>query len=151
MYESVGWNTLHLPREDTMETPLLPPLTILVVEDETGFANALAVLLRRDGHTVETAANGRVALEQVHARQYDLILCDLHLPELDGPALYQRLQTDVSDLHQRVIFLTGDTLNPATIEFLEHHHLVWLAKPCRAAQVREVVRHHARRLRREAV
>ena len=42
-----------------MEMPKSPPLTILVVDDETDFANALAALLARDGHTVETADNGR--------------------------------------------------------------------------------------------
>ena len=48
-------------------------------------ASALARLLRRDGHTVETAANGRLALAMLEERAYDLILCDLRMPELDGP------------------------------------------------------------------
>ena len=122
-----------------METPLLPQLTILVVEDEPGFAKALSVLLSRDGHTVATAENGRVALVQVHERRYDLILCDLRLPELDGPDLYQQLKTEAPDMHHRVIFLTGDTLNPISLAFLEKQHLLWLPKPCNAAQVRDVM------------
>ena len=47
-------------RERVMETP--HGLTMLVVDDEPGFANALAALLGRDGHTVETADNGKAAL-----------------------------------------------------------------------------------------
>jgi CheY-like chemotaxis protein len=77
-----------------MEAPPLPHLTILIVDDETGFANALAALLGRDGHTVETADNGRRALAQVHERRYDLILCDLCLPELDGPDVYHLLKAE---------------------------------------------------------
>jgi two-component system NtrC family sensor kinase len=141
----VPWDyTLHLPRRSVMEAPTTPHLTILVVEDEANFAKALATLLSRDGHTVETADNGRRALVQVHARRYDLILCDLRLPELDGQALYHLLKAEAPDMHQRVIFLTGDTLNPRSIEFLEQHHLLWLPKPCSAAQVRAVMQHALR-------
>jgi CheY-like chemotaxis protein len=122
-----------------METPTPPGLTILVVDDEPGFAKALAALLGRDGHTVETADTGKAALREIQARQYDLILCDLRLPELDGQDFYHLLKTEAPDLHQRVIFLTGDILNPASLEFLEQHHLAWLPKPCRAAQVREAI------------
>jgi CheY-like chemotaxis protein len=64
----------------------------------------------------------------VHERRYNLILCDLRLPELDGQALYHLLKTEVPDMHQRVIFLTGDTLNPLSIEFLAQHNLLWLPK-----------------------
>jgi CheY-like chemotaxis protein len=124
-----------------METPLLP-LTILVVDDARGFANGLTALLRRDGHTVETAATGTTALRQVRARRYALILCDLRLPERDGPALSHLLKTAVPAMHQRVVFLTAETRNPVRMAFLEHHHLVWLPKPCSAAQVCAVM-HHA--------
>jgi CheY-like chemotaxis protein len=121
-----------------MDTPTRP-LTILVVEDEPSFATGLAKLLGRDGHTVETAATGRDALHQVHARPYDLILCDLRLPELDGQDLYHLLKAAAPALHRRVIFLTGDTLNPASLAFLAQHNCLWLPKPCSAAQIRAAV------------
>jgi two-component system response regulator HydG len=135
----VGLHTLPLPKESVMEAPTTPHLTILVVEDDADFAKALTTLLGRDGHTVETADNGRVALGQVHERRYDLILCDLRLPELDGQDVYHLLKVEAPGMHQRVIFLTGDTLNPLSIEFLEQHNLLWLPKPCTAAQVRDVI------------
>jgi CheY-like chemotaxis protein len=127
-----------------MEMPMPPGLTLLVVDDETSVANALATFLGRDGDTVETAATGKAALRKIHAQQYDLILCDLRLPELDGQDFYHLLKTEAPDLHRRVIFLTGDMLNPASLEFLEQHHLVWLPKPCSAAQVREAMQHALR-------
>jgi CheY-like chemotaxis protein len=86
-----------------MDTPTRH-LTILVVDDEPGFAIGLAKLLGRDGHTVETAGDGRRALQQVHARPYDLILCDLRLPELDGQDFYHLLKTEAPALHRHVIF-----------------------------------------------
>ena len=114
-------------------------LTILVVDDETSFATALAALLSRDGHQVDTVENGNAALLQIQARHYDVILSDLRLPELDGQDFYHLLKNDSPDLQRRVIFLTGDILNPMSIEFLEQHNLLWLPKPCSGAQVREKI------------
>jgi PAS domain S-box-containing protein len=115
--------------------------TILVVDDEPGIANALAHLLRRDGHTVDMAANGQLALARLHTQAYDLILCDLRMPELDGPGLYQVLQQQYPHLLQRVIFLTGDTLSEEARTFLEQTEVPRLSKPFRAAEVRQLVQH----------
>jgi CheY-like chemotaxis protein len=113
--------------------------TILVVDDEPGIARALAYLLRRGGHTVDTAANGRLALPKLHMQAYDLILCDLRMPELDGPGLYQAIQQQHPHLLPRVIFLTGDTLSPEARTFLEQTEVPRLSKPFRAAEVRRLV------------
>ena len=113
--------------------------TILVVDDEPGIARALAYLLRRDGHTVDTAANGRLALTKLHTQEYDLILCDLRMPDLDGPGLYQELQQQHPHLLRRIIFLTGDTLSPEARTFLEQAQVPRLNKPFRAAEVRRLV------------
>jgi CheY-like chemotaxis protein len=71
--------------------PRHPPVTILLIDDELRFVRALATLLRRDGYTVDTADNGECALEYLQERRYDLLLCDLRMPALNGPALYDIL------------------------------------------------------------
>ena len=53
------------------------PVTILLIDDEPGFARALALLLRRDGYTIDTADNGNRALALLQERCYDVLLCDL--------------------------------------------------------------------------
>jgi two-component system NtrC family sensor kinase len=122
------------------EAPLdMRKQAILVVDDETSIAKALGYLLRRDGHQVDTAANGRLALQKLQERSYDLILCDLRMPELDGPSLYRELATHSPQLLQRFIFLTGDTLGPETEAFLQQVGIPRLSKPFRAAEVRRVV------------
>jgi PAS domain S-box-containing protein len=121
----------------------LPPAqgkAILIIDDEPGIVSALAYLLRRDGYQVDTASNGRLALEQLQRRAYDLILCDLRMPELDGPGLYRELEGRLPHLLPRVIFLTGDTLSPEAREFLEQAGVIRLNKPFRAAEVRRIVR-----------
>jgi CheY-like chemotaxis protein/anti-sigma regulatory factor (Ser/Thr protein kinase) len=113
--------------------------TILIVEDEAILAAGLARLLRRDGHTVDLAANGSLALAKLDERAYDLILCDVRMPELDGPTLYRLLARQQPDLCSRVIFLTGDTLEPATQSFLEQSGAPCLTKPFRIAEARRVI------------
>jgi two-component system NtrC family sensor kinase len=113
--------------------------TILVVDDEPSLARGLARLLRRDGHSVDTAANGRLALAQIEARAYDCILCDVRMPDLDGPSLYRLLEHQQPHLCQRLIFLTGDTLEPATQAFLEQSGTPCLTKPFSIADARHVI------------
>jgi PAS domain S-box-containing protein len=119
--------------------PAVGSSAILIVDDEPSIANALARLLRRDGHTVDTAANGRLALKQLQERAYDLILSDLRMPELDGPALYRGLEQQYPQMCRRFIFLTGDTLNPEAMAFVEQRGIPRLTKPFTGAEVRHVI------------
>jgi CheY-like chemotaxis protein len=99
----------------------------------------LARLLRRDGHTVDLAASGRWGLARLDERAYDLILCDVRMPELDGPTFYRLLERQQPRLCRRVIFLTGDTLEPATQAFLEQSGVPCLTKPFTIAEARRAI------------
>jgi CheY-like chemotaxis protein len=113
--------------------------TILVVDDEPEIAAVLAEMLSTDGHEVETAANGRIALARLRERTYDLILSDLRMPDLDGAGLYRELERERPELLSRLIFLTGDELGGETTEFLQRTGAQALAKPFDADDVRRVV------------
>ena len=68
-------------------------LRILVVDDYAGCAKVLAVLLRREGHEVETAASARDALAAAaDGPPVDLLLSDIRLPDVDGCELLRRLR-----------------------------------------------------------
>jgi two-component system NtrC family sensor kinase len=112
--------------------------TILIVDDEPSVIRGLTRLLRRDGHTVDTASNGRTALARLQERPYDLILSDLRMPELDGSGLYQALE-QYPKLRQRFVFLTGDTVSHETMTFFEQTGVRWLTKPFRASEVRRTI------------
>jgi len=113
--------------------------TILVVDDEPSLASGLARLLQRDGYIVDKVANGRLALAALETRTYDLILCDVRMPELDGPSLYWFLERQHPYLCPRLVFLTGDTLEPATRDFLEASGAPCLMKPFTIAEARRVI------------
>ena len=115
------------------------PTTILVIDDEPSIVRALVRLLRRDGAVVATAGNGREALAQLHAHPYDLILCDLRMPELDGRAFYARLQQRAPALCQRVIFLTGVSDEAPNKAFLAQCGQPWLRKPYPIAALRSAM------------
>jgi two-component system NtrC family sensor kinase len=81
---------------------------ILVVEDEADTREALTVLLGREGYLVDTAENGREALELLAVRSYDVILSNLHMPEMSGEDLYRRIDKRWPHLAPRVVFVTAD-------------------------------------------
>ncbi len=111
------------------------------------YRELLARLLQLDGYTVDTAAHGQHALAQLRAQRYDVILCDLHMPALDGPTLYALVQQESPALCQRMIFLTGETLGGESSAFLTQCGQLCLYKPCTAADVRRAI---AQRLGRAA-
>jgi CheY-like chemotaxis protein len=119
--------------------PTQTPLTILLIDDEPSFVSALAQLLRHDGSTVDTAADGRHALRQLHEHRYDLVLCDLRMPGLDGGEFYDMLSQHHAYLRKRVLFLTGDTLGAESQAFLEQCGQPWVYKPCNAADIRTAI------------
>ena len=117
----------------------MPPVRMLIIDDEPSFVSPLARLLSHDGLTVDTAANGELALTQLQKHRYDVVLCDLLMPELSGPDFYTILLRQHGYLRQRVIFLTGDILGGGSTAFLEQCGQPWLHKPCNAAKVRSAI------------
>jgi CheY-like chemotaxis protein len=81
---------------------------ILVVEDEIDTRELLAVTLGLDGHHVETAEDGRKALELLAGRSYDVILSNLRMPGMTGEDLYRRVEHGWPHLAPRFVFVTGE-------------------------------------------
>jgi heavy metal response regulator len=68
-------------------------MRILVVEDEKRIADFLSRGLESGGYTVDVAGDGATALEMVHSTEYDLIILDLGLPDMDGMAVLKKIRT----------------------------------------------------------
>jgi two-component system NtrC family sensor kinase len=111
----------------------------IVVDDEPEVLSVLRDLLEADGHVVDGAGNGREALARIEAGSYDAILSDVRMPGLDGPALYRAVARAHPELARRFVFVTGDTLDPATARFLEETKLPSLAKPFDADVMRRAL------------
>jgi len=102
---------------------------ILVVEDEPTVAQLIVDVLGEEGHQVEAVLDSQEGLTRISRTHYDLVICDLRMPRLDGPAFYEALVSAGSAVQSRIIFITGDTLAPRTLEFLEARAQPYLAKP----------------------
>ncbi len=85
----------------------LPPATVLIVDDNRDIRTMLKVRLKRQGYTVHTAANGRLAMEWLAQHPADLILLDIMMPEMNGFEVLQRLKADDHLRHIPVIVLSA--------------------------------------------
>lgn len=129
------------------ELPAAPSgRAILVVDDNPEITNLWVELFSLDGHEVETAANGVIALAKLRERAYDLILCDLKMPELDGPGLYREVERRYPELRDRFIFVTGSPLDAESQKFLEQTTVPYLCKPVELDEIRRVVERASRRV-----
>jgi two-component system NtrC family sensor kinase len=127
-------------KEAAVVARALPPGSrILVVDDEPDVAGVLTDLLKAEHEQVETASDGRAALERLEQAEYDLILCDVRMPGLDGPDLYRSLSLTHPELLSRFVFLTGDTLNPESREFVQQTGAPCLSKPFDFDEVYRVI------------
>jgi signal transduction histidine kinase/AmiR/NasT family two-component response regulator len=113
---------------------------VLVVEDEATVAQLIADVLKDEGLEVEVLLDGREALRRASSEDYDLVICDMKMPDLDGEQFYRRLAKTENPLSRRVLFVTGDVLASHTRQFLQRNALAHLAKPFRVEELVEKVR-----------
>ena len=102
---------------------------ILVVDDDDMCRMMLAEALARDGHFVDTAGDGQAALAKIAGSSYDVIVADVRMPGMDGPALYAEIGKRYPQLVSRILFITGDSTNGSTQEFLTGLANPFLVKP----------------------
>jgi len=72
---------------------------------------------------------------RVRSRSFDLIVCDLKMPRVDGMAFYRAIAATNPPLARRVVFVTGDVAGTDAERFLEESGCRWLAKPFRLADL----------------
>ncbi len=90
---------------------------VLLVDDEPGI---LSVLQRffDEKYDLVVASNGSDALRLLESgEEFDVILCDVILPYLNGMSLYKKLAQTQPDVAERIIFMTGGALSPAVASF----------------------------------
>jgi CheY-like chemotaxis protein len=112
---------------------------ILVVDDEDNLRDVLVEVLKRDGHEVDSAADGAEGLRRAEERRYDLVVTDLRMPGLEGPELYRALRRRYPDDPPRVIFMSANTGIDEYASFLAETGEPALEKPFNLADMRQVV------------
>ncbi|HEX8310625.1 MAG TPA: response regulator [Chthoniobacteraceae bacterium] len=122
---------------DTPDVAAPKPLRILVVDDQPVLCEVLAESLTRDWHTVEVATNGREALEKFEAGEFDLVITDKAMPEMNGDQLAAAVKVRRPEV--KVVMLTGfgefeegEEIESEFIDFL-------LPKPATMVEVRNAI------------
>ena len=101
---------------------------ILLVDDDDLILKLLRKVLESWEANIEVALNGKEALSKLASRNYDLMICDIHMPEMTGEELFHHIQENALLPPQRIIFLTGDKRTPVK-EFLDKSGCYYLFKP----------------------
>ncbi len=119
LQETVSQSAIYIPApsSSTATQPKAPTVhgkakRILLVEDNEINQKLAEHILRKAGYQVDWAINGEKALQQLKRQTYDLIVMDIHMPELDGFQTTEliRNQEKFSDVHIPIIALTADTV-----------------------------------------
>ena len=118
------------------------PLAILVVDDDELNQRMMRLILKREGHLVETALNGVEAVEAVKSKRFDIILMDLQMPEMDGVEASRRIREWENGKGRTfIVALTASYLPEKGRELFEAGIDNYMAKPFEVAHLRNILQH----------
>ena len=86
-----------------------------------------------------SASDGAAGLDLVAGHDFDLVICDLRMPRLNGREFYRQLISKKPAMAASVIFSTGDSVRGDTLAFLESLGRPWLDKPFSLAELRAAI------------
>ena len=122
--------------DDLTETT---PVRCLVVDDEPRLRHVLLRLMRAEGYSCREAGNGAHALTLLEQEPAALVLTDLRMPQMDGPAFFAWLQRERPQLARRAAFVTGDTLGIEAVRFLAKAGRPFMEKPFTRASLKRLL------------
>src|SRR4051812_10500651 len=111
---------------------------LLVVDDEKNLRLVVQKELSRQGHEVTCAEDGEAAWTMLESQDFDVVLCDINMPRLDGMALLRRTR-ERSQNPPEVIMLTGQATVETAIEAMKLGAYDYLTKPYRIAELSALV------------
>lgn len=119
-----------------------PPDRVLVVDDDDLTAILLRKVLETENCVLEVANDGKEALQKLMEQRYALVICDVHMPNLDGKKLFRFIDEHALESKNMILFMTGDT-STETRKFLESTGCHYIHKPIQvlqfASKVREIL------------
>lgn len=119
--------------------PVSVAARVLIVDDEPEVVTMLSDILAVDGHDVAVAASGNAALKLTREFEFDAILSDIRMPDLDGPGFYEALRQEAPQTVGRLAFITGDALGQSVQHFLSETGARCLEKPFSPDEIRQLV------------
>ncbi len=111
----------------------------LVVDDEEVILDLLTDILAQMGLSAERACNGTEALQKIAASRFNVIICDMKMPGMDGRTLYRAIQEKDPELSKKMIFSTGDTLSEEFRSFCATTDCTIIEKPFLIEDIKKAI------------
>ena len=102
-------------------------MKVLAIDDERAIRNSLCEILSDEGYVVDTAEDGKIGLEMAAGGHYDVILCDIKMPGMDGMEVLDRLIADGSD--SAVVMISGHGDIETAVECIKKGAFDFIQKP----------------------
>ncbi len=100
---------------------------ILIADDEERMCHLLSLMLERNGYHVDQAGDGLKALEALRGKNYDLLISDIKMPNMDGMSLLKHIKEE--DIGLPVVFITAFATVDASVEAMKAGALDYITKP----------------------
>lgn len=102
---------------------------ILIVDDSESIREVVSFTLENEGYNVLVGVDGKDALKFLDGRNIDLIITDLHMPEMDGIELIKNVRVMDAYKHIPILFLTTESQASKKMEAKEAGATGWIIKP----------------------
>ena len=120
---------------------------ILIIDDDESIRKILSAILEDEGYTVETAENGREAIDKTNAKVYNLALIDVRLPDIEGVVLLRKLKETVPRM--RKIIITGFPTIQNAIEAVNNKADAYMLKPFEIGKILETIKEQLKKQQEE--
>lgn len=131
---------------DAPSAAVVSELWVLVIDDEPDMPRLLGRLLGKDRRIhFESATTGAAGLQKLRAREYDLVFCDIMMPEVSGIDVYETLAVEQPAMAKRLVMMTGGVFTERATQFVERYQLEPLEKPFDVALLEGLVADALRR------
>lgn len=127
---------------DAPSAAVVSELWVLVIDDEPDMPR----LLGKDRRIhFESATTGAAGLEKLRAHEYDLVFCDIMMPEVSGIDVYETVAVEQPAMVKRLVMMTGGVFTDRATRFVKRHQLTPLEKPFDVALLEGLVADALRR------
>ncbi|MEL7406771.1 MAG: response regulator, partial [Cyanobacteria bacterium J06558_2] len=110
--------------------------TILIVDDNTDNLRLLSDMLSKHGYQTRRAISGTLALQSIEVSQFDLILLDINMPDIDGYEVCKRLRSDQNYDHTPIIFISALNDVVDKVKAFQCGGVDYITKPFQLEEVR---------------
>lgn len=130
------------------ETAVPPPRPrLLIIDDDPRFLTAISRLLKSD-YRVSTEADSTKVLSRLQIEEpFDVVLCDMTMPDLGGPDVHRLVSETLPEYLPRMVFFTGGAVTAPAQAFLRRPDVMHMSKYLSPAGLKEEVAKHLARLR----